>query len=266
MVVIIEEENDENEFKSEIDKFTFLVEQGYIEDKNQLKLFAQLFDITVMPEIATLNGYNISLPAIIIAKPIAFKEIQDEIPEAKPADPYMKMFPKVSLLSLEKAVASLANLKIPYDNFSIVLHKSYRHADIRIRRLLYEISKILNENGYAVKYVNTATADNNLESMPLPAEFDKIICHLKKMLKIERNCDDTEWWKFNFFAYNSNVKKADMALIETIASKLNLPIIAVKYIVEAYLNNNNNLLNYAAVFNLSNETVKRILSEYGVRA
>ncbi len=234
-----------NEFEPETRKFKWLLSQGYITPK-ELGFYSNFYDIETTT-IINFEGYEILTPLIIIARPSKFDEVKRELPQAEIADPISRKFPVISLISLEKFVNSLANMKIPYFFFSVFLHKSYYNPPPQVYALLHTLLQLANSSyRYVIKPYNILE-----ESVPVSSDLQKIICHFKKMLGDDNSCDDNDWWKYNLWGNKNTNTSVDRKLIEKIALQYNISPICVHYII--YYNKN--------PCNLSSDVINKIKSD-----
>ncbi|MFP3307515.1 MAG: hypothetical protein RXN93_09325 [Thermocladium sp.] len=251
----------EEEFEAEKKKFQFLYTNGYI-SQDQLKLAYNILGITVDPtEVIEFvdNSEEVRLitPVIIIAKPSIYPTLKQSIPNAEVADPYIQKFPAISLLSLEKTINSLATLKIPYKTFTVYLHSSYWNTPANAVELINLLIGLLNQNGYNVAFKTF----REFGQVVITIELMKVLCHLKKKLGRNDNCDDNEWWKYDLWGGRSNFIEVDMQRVEKIALKTNVPPSAVKYIILAVLRNKP-YTQYLGAFNITEETATKIMEMY----
>jgi len=235
----------QQQFEPEIKKFKWLLQQGYISSA-ELAFYSNFYDIE-LTTIVDFQGYKVLTPLFIIAKPSQFSNIKKELSQAEIADPYSKKFPIVSLISLEKFINSLVNLKIPYFFYSVWLHKSYYNAPPQAHALLHTLLQLANSsNKYVIKHYNIIPSE-----LPANSELQKIICHFKKMLGDKDNsCDDTDWWKYNLWGRSSSAS-TDRKLIEKLALKYNVSPICIHYILTYNKN----------VCGLSSDVINKIKSD-----
>ena len=234
----------EQQFQPEVKKFRWLLEQGYISSK-ELEFYSNFYDIE-MTTIITFEGKEILTPLFIIAKPTQFNNIKKELPQAEIADPYSKKFPVISLISLEKFINSLVNLKIQYYFFTVFLHKSYHNAPPQVHSLLHELLQLTNaSNKYVIKPYGVIPV-----GLPASSDLQKIICHFKKMLGEDSNCNDDNWWRYNLWG-RSTINTIDRRMIERLALKYNVSPICVHYVL-AYNKN---------PCNLSSDVINKIKSD-----
>jgi len=213
------------QFEPEIKKFRWLLNRGYITPK-ELEFYSNFYDIQ-MTSVVNFEGNEVLTPLFILAKPSQFNNIKKELSQAEIADPISRRFPVVSLLSLEKFINSLVNLKIPYFFFSLYLHRSYNNAPPHVHGLLYSLINLVNSSyRYVIKPYNIIET----ESVPLSNDLQKIICHAKKMLGEDSNCNDNDWWKYNLWG-RSTTSTVDRKMIEKIALQYNISPICVHYII-----------------------------------
>jgi len=232
------------QFEPEIKKFRWLLSQGYISSK-ELEFYSNFYEIQ-LTTIINFEGKEILTPLFIIAKPTQFNNIKKELPQAEIADPYSKKFPAISLISLEKFINSLVNLKIQYYFFTVFLHKSYHNAPPQVHALLHELLQLANaSNKYVIKPYGVIPV-----GLPASSDLQKIVCHFKRMLGEDNNCDDKEWWKYNLWG-RSTTNATNRKLIEKLALQYNISPICVHYII--YYNKN--------VCGLSTDIINKIKSQ-----
>jgi len=218
-------------FEQEIKKFKWLLQQGYITSQ-ELTFYSNFYNIE-LTNIVSFQGHGVLTPLFIVARPSRFDSIRKQLPEAEIADPYSKKFPLVSLLSLEKFINSLVNLKIPFYFFSVWLHISYN--DIPQSGLLL-LNKLINISNSSYKYViKTYNMPSTIEESELPVELNRVVCHFKKMLGEKDNCDDKEWWRYNLWNKSSMTRATNNSItrkeIEKLALKYNVSPICLQYVV-----------------------------------
>ena len=236
----------EQQFEPEIKKFKWLLQQGYITPK-ELEFYSNFYNIQ-MTSIVNFEGYEILTPLFILSRPSRFENIKKQLPQAEIADPISKKFPLISLISIEKFVNSLVNLKIPYFFFSLFLHESYYNAPPQVHALLHTLLQLANSsNKYVIKYYNIKE-----EPMPVSSDLQKIVCHFKKMLGDNSNCDDSDWWKYNLWSKSTNNTAVDRKIIEKLALQYNISPICVHYVL-AYNKN---------PCHLSSDTIDKIKSQF----
>jgi len=235
------------EFELEIKKFRWLISQGYITPQ-ELAFYSNFYEIQMTTTI-NFEGNEILTPLFILARPSRFDQIKRELPQAEIADPLAKKFPLISLISVEKFVNSLVNLKIPYFLFILWLHRSYSDVPPQVHGLLYTLIDLANSsNKYVIKYYNIKE-----EPLPVNNELQKIVCHFKKMLGDNSNCDDSDWWKYNLWGKSTtNTSTIDRKMIEKLALQHNISPICVHYVL-AYNKN---------PCHLSSDTVEKIKSQF----
>jgi len=238
--------NDHQQFEPEVKKFKWLLQQGYI-TPTEISFYSNFYDIE-MTSTVNFEGKEILTPLIIIARPSRFKNIEKQLPQAEIADPYSKKFPLISLISVEKFINSLVNLKIPYFFFSLFLHESYNDAPSQVHALLHTLLQLANSsNKYVIKYYNILE-----EPLPVSSDLQKIVCHFRKMLGEDSNCDDNDWWKYNLWGKSTtNTSAIDRKMIEKLALQYNISPICVHYVL-AYNKN---------PCHLSSDTVEKIKSD-----
>jgi len=214
------------QFQPEVKKFKWLLSQGYI-NPAELAFYSNFYEIQMTTTI-NFEGNEILTPLFILTKPSKFDRLKKELPQAEIADPYSKKFPLISLISIEKFVNSLVNLKIPYFFFTLFLHESYYNAPPHVHALLYTLLQLANSsNKYVIKYYNIKE-----EPMPVSSDLQKIVCHFNKMLGDKDNsCDDSDWWKYNLWSKSTNNTAVDRKMIEKIALQYNISPICVHYVL-----------------------------------
>jgi len=214
------------QFELEIKKFRWLISQGYITPQ-ELAFYSNFYDIQ-MTSIINFQAYDLLTPLIIIARPSRFDSIKRQLPQAEIADPISKKFPLISLISVEKFINSLVNLKIPYFFFSLFLEKSYYNAPPQVHVLLHTLIDLANSsNKYVIKYYNIKE-----EPLPVSSDLQKIVCHFKKMLGDKDNsCDDGDWWKYNLWGRSTTNATVDRKVIEKIALQYNISPICLHYVI-----------------------------------
>lgn len=257
---MIEIDEFSEEFEAERKKFEELFIRGYITE-DALTLAYNILGITganVNVIEITDNDEEVRLitPVIIIAKPSVYPTLKQAIPNAEVADPYIQKFPAISLLSLEKTINSLATLKIPYKTFTVYLHSSYWNTPANAVELINLLIGLLNQNGYNVAFKTF----REFGQVVITIELMKVLCHLKKKLGRNDNCDDNEWWKYDLWG-SGNFIEVDMQRVEKIALKTNVPPSAVKYIILATLRNKP-YTQYLGAFNITQETATKIIEMY----
>jgi hypothetical protein len=236
----------QQQFEPEIKKFKWLLTEGYITPQ-ELAFYSNFYDIQMITTI-NFEGNEILTPLFILARPSRFDQIKRELPQAEIADPISKKFPLISLISIEKFVNSLVNLKIPYFFFTLFLHESYYNAPPQVHALLHILLQLANSsNKYVIKYYNIKE-----EPMPVSSDLQKIVCHFKKMLGDNSNCDDSDWWKYNLWSKSTTNTAVDRKMIEKIALQYNISPICVHYVL-AYNKN---------PCRLSSDTVEKIKSQF----
>ncbi|ALG97062.1 hypothetical protein [Sulfolobus monocaudavirus SMV4] len=215
------------QFEQEVKKFQWLLTEGYITPQ-ELAFYSNFYDIETTT-IINFEGNEILAPLFILARPSRFDQIKRELSQAEIADPYSKKFPVISLISLEKFINSLVNLKIPFYFFSLWLHRSYY--DIPSGGLIL-LSKLINMANSSYKYI-IKSYNIPSSSEELPAELERVVCHFKKMLGEKDNCDDNDWWKYNLWnksttTTNSTITRKE---IEKLALKYNVSPICLQYVI-----------------------------------
>ena len=235
------------QFEPESRKFKWLLSQGYISPK-ELEFYCNFYEIQ-MTSIINFQAYELLTPLIVLARPSRFSDIKKQLPQAEIADPYSKKFPLISLISVEKFINSLINLKIQYYFFSLFLHESYYNAPSQVHALLNTLIDLANSsNKYVIKHYNIKE-----EPMPISSDLQKVICHFKKMLGDNSNCDDSDWWKYNLWGKSTtNTSTIDRKMIEKLALQHNISPICVHYVL-AYNKN---------PCHLSSDTVEKIKSQF----
>jgi hypothetical protein len=222
------------QFQPEVKKFKWLLTEGYITPQ-ELAFYSNFYDIQ-MTSIVNIEGNDLLTPLFILVRPSKFAEIKKRLPQAEIADPISKKFPIVSLISLEKFINSLANLKIPYYFFSVWLHRSYNDIPESGQLLLSKLINMANSSyRYVIKSYNIPSSSS--EEPALPTDLEKIICHFKKMLGNKDNCDDNNWWKYNLWNKSSvtGTTTANGTIgrkeIEKLALKYNVSPICLQYVI-----------------------------------
>jgi hypothetical protein len=234
----------EQQFEPEIKKFRWLLSQGYI-TPTEVAFYSNFYEIQ-MTSIVNFEGKEILTPLFILARPSMFSDIKKLLPQAEIADPISRKFPLISLISVEKFINSLVNLKIQYYFFSVFLHKSYYNAPPQAHALLHTLIDLANSsNKFIIKSYNILE-----EPLSVSSDLQKVICHFRKMLGEDSNCDDSDWWKYNLWG-RSTTNTVNRKLIEKIALQYNISPICVHYII--YYNKN--------VCGLSSDTVEKIKSQ-----
>jgi len=226
----------EQQFEPEIKKFKWLLNRGYITPK-ELEFYSNFYQIETTT-IVNFKGHDVLTPLFILAKPSQFNDIKKELPQAEIADPISRKFPVVSLLSLEKFINSLVNLKIPYLFFSLFLHNSYNPPQ-QVYILLSALIELANiSNRHIIKPYNIKIKPLPLEEpIPVSNQLYKIICNYKKMLGERVECDEGEWWKYNLWGKDTiSTSTVDRKVIEKLAVQYNISPICVHYII--YYNKN----------------------------
>jgi len=233
------------QFEPEIKKFRWLLNSGYITPK-ELEFYSNFYDIQ-MTSIINFQAYELMTPLFILARPSKFSDIKKQLPQAEIADPISRKFPFISLISVEKFINSLVNLKIPYFFFSVFLHESYYNAPPQVHALLHTLIDLANSsNRYVIKYYNIKE-----EPLPVSSDLQKIVCHFKKMLGEDSNCDDNDWWKYNLWGKSTNNTTVDRKIIEKLALQYNISPICVHYVLTYNKN----------PCHLSSDTVEKIKSQ-----
>jgi len=219
------------QFEPEIKKFKWLLQQGYITPK-EIEFYSNFYEIQ-MTNLINFEGYEVLTPLIIIVRPSRFDSIKKQL-QAEIADPIAKKFPVISLISLEKFINSLVNLKIPYFFFSLWLHKSYSDIPESGKLLLNKLINISNNSSkYIIKSYNIPSSS---EEPALPTDLERIICRFKKMLGKD-SCDDSDWWKYNLWhtSATSSTITANNTItrkeIEKLALKYNVSPICLQYVI-----------------------------------
>jgi hypothetical protein len=221
-----------NEFEPEIKKYRWLLQQGYITPV-EVSFYSNFYNIE-LTSVVNFEGHDVLTPLIIIARPSKFDSIKKQLPQAEIADPIAKKFPVISLISLEKFINSLVNLKIPYFFFSLWLHRSYN--DVPQSGLIL-LSKLISIANSSYKYViKTYNIPSSSEESELPTDLERVVCHFKKMLGEKDNCDDKEWWKYNLWHKSSATNTATNITItrkeiEKLALKYNVSPICLQYVI-----------------------------------
>ncbi|MFP3234805.1 MAG: hypothetical protein RXR08_14575 [Sulfolobaceae archaeon] len=224
-----EQQMDGQQFEPEVKKFKWLLGQGYISPK-ELEFYSNFYDIQ-MTSVVSFQGYEVLTPLFVLSRPSRFDSIKKQLPQAEIADPISKKFPVISLISLEKFVNSLVNLKIPYYFFSLWLHRSYYDIPQSGQLMLSKLVNIANNSSkYVIKTYNIPSPASSEE---LPAELERIVCHFKKMLGEKDNCDDNDWWKYNLWGKSSTSSTTTIGRkeIEKLALKYNVTPICLQYVL-----------------------------------
>jgi hypothetical protein len=243
----------EQQFEPEIKKFKWLLTEGYITPQ-ELGFYSNFYEIQ-MTSIVNFEGYEVLAPLIIIARPSKFDSIKKQL-QAEIADPIAKKFPLISLISIEKFINSLVTMKIPFFFFTLWLHRSYSDAPPQVHGLLHTLIDLANtSNKYVIKYYNIKE-----EPLPVSSDLQKIVCHFKKMLGDNSNCDDSDWWRYNLWGKTTStaVDRVDRKLIEKLALQYNISPICVQYVI--LYNKNPCHLSSDTVKKISSDTVKKIKS------
>jgi len=220
------------QFEPEIKKFRWLMQEGYISPA-EISFYSNFYNIE-LTNIVNFEGYEVLTPLIIITRPSKFDQVKREIPQAEIADPISRKFPLISLISLEKFINSLVNMKIPFLFFTLWLHRSYYDILSQPAQLL--LSTLINlansSNKYIIKTYNIPSLTSE-ESAKLPAELERIVCHFKKMLGEKINCDDADWWKYNLWNKSSATTTTTIGRkeIEKLALKYNVSPICLQYVI-----------------------------------
>jgi hypothetical protein len=225
--------NVSEQFEPEVKKFRWLLSQGYITPQ-ELAFYSNFYEIQ-MTSIVNFEGSEILTPLFILARPSRFDQIKRELPQAEIADPISRKFPVISLLSLEKFINSLANMKIPYFFFSLFLDKSYNLPQ-EVNRFLSILIELANSSGkYVIKPYNIKIEPLplNIESVPVKDELYKVICHFRKMLGNKVECNDDGWWKYNLWGNRNTASTStvDRKLIEKLALQYNISPICIHYVL-----------------------------------
>jgi hypothetical protein len=223
--------NEYEQFEPEVKKFRWLLQQGYITSA-EVSFYSNFYNIE-LTSIVNFEGYDVLTPLIILSRPSRFDSIKKQLPQAEIADPISRKFPIISLISLEKFINSLVNLKIPFYFFSVWLHSSYN--DIPQLGLLL-LNKLINISNSSYKYViKTYNMPSTIEESELPVELNRVVCHFKKMLGEKDNCDDKEWWKYNLWNKSSTTIATNNLItrkeIEKLALKYNISPICLQYVI-----------------------------------
>jgi len=223
------------QFEPEAKKFRWLLNQGYI-TPTELTFYSNFYNIE-LTTIVSFQGHDVLTPLFIVSRPSRFDQIKRELPQAEIADPISKKFPVISLISLEKFINSLVNLKIPFYFFTVWLHRSYYDIPEAGLRLLSKLINIANSSyKYIIKTYNIlSSASEESGDLDLPAELEKIICHFRKTLGEKVSCDDSDWWKYNLWHKSSATSTATANItrkeIEKLALKYNVSPICLQYVV-----------------------------------
>jgi hypothetical protein len=222
------------QFEPEVKKFKWLISQGYITPQ-ELAFYSNFYKIEITT-LVNFEGNEVLTPLFILVRPNKFDSVKIQLPQAEIADPIAKKFPAISLISLEKFINSLVNLKIPFYFFTVWLHRSYYDIPEAGLRLLSKLINMANSSyKYVIKSYNIPSSSE--ESGELPAELEKIICHFKKKLGEKVSCDDSDWWKYNLWHKSSATSTATANItitrkeIEKLALKYNVSPICLQYVV-----------------------------------
>jgi len=235
------------QFEPEVKKFRWLLQQGYI-TPTEVSFYSNFYNIelTSVVNVVNFEGHDVLTPLFIVSRPSRFDSIRKQLPKAEIADPIVKKFPLISLISIEKFINSLVTMKLPFFFFTLWLHRSYSDAPPQVHGLLHTLIDLANtSNKYVIKPYNIISAELSVKN----SELQKIVCHFKKMLGEDSNCDDNDWWKYNLWG-NRNTTSVDRKLIEKIALQYNISPICVHYVL-AYNKN---------PCYLSSDTVEKIKS------
>jgi len=219
----------EQQFEPEVKKFKWLLSQGYI-TPTEISFYSNFYNIE-MTTVVSFEGREVLTPLVILVRPSRFDSVKRQLPQAEIADPYSKKFPVISLISLEKFINSLVNLKIPYFFFSLWLHRSYD--DVPQSGLIL-LSKLINMANSSYKYViKSYNIPASEEPGELPAELERIICHFRKMLGEKDSCDDSDWWRYNLWNKSSTTANNTVTRkeIEKLALKYNVSPICLQYVI-----------------------------------
>jgi len=232
------------QFEPEVKKFRWLISQGYITPV-EVSFYSNFYQIE-MTSIVNFEGKEVLTPLIILARPSKFDSVKKQLPQAEIADPYSRKFPLISLVSLEKFINSLVTMKIPFFFFTLWLHRSYSDAPPQVHGLLHTLIDLANtSNKYVIKPYNIIPSE-----LPANSELQKIVCHFKKMLGEDNNCNDVDWWKYSLWGRSTNTV-VDRKLIEKLALQYNISPICIHYII--YYNKN--------VCGLSADVINKIKSQ-----
>ena len=219
----------EQQFEPEVKKFKWLLSQGYI-TPTEISFYSNFYNIE-MTTVVSFEGREVLTPLVILVRPSRFDSVKRQLPQAEIADPYSKKFPVISLISLEKFINSLVNLKMPYFFFSLWLHRSYD--DVPQSGLIL-LSKLINMANSSYKYViKSYNIPASEEPGELPAELERIICHFRKMLGEKDSCDDSDWWRYNLWNKSSTTANNTVTRkeIEKLALKYNVSPICLQYVI-----------------------------------
>jgi len=224
------------QFEPEIKKFRWLLQQGYI-TPTEVSFYSNFYNIE-LTNIVNFEGYEVLTPLFILSRPSRFNSIRKQLPQAEIADPISKKFPMISLISLEKFINSLVNLKIPYFFFSLWLHRSYYDLSQSGLRLLSKLINMANNSSkYIIKSYSIPLSPSSEESGELPTDLERVVCHFKKKLGEKVSCDDSDWWKYNLWnkssatgttTTNSTITRKE---IEKLALKYNVSPICLQYVI-----------------------------------
>lgn len=213
----------------------------------------------------SVEGREILAPAIIVAKPSKFYLYPGE-----PADIYTKSFPAVSLLSLERAIIAVADFRIPWRLFTLYISNSYAdskslgvtvcvyHRFFAVAaRLLSDVGVRMNLDASFIELGYEPPV--NLDRCP---SFEKQLNHLKKVLGLYRDCDDSEWYRLGLWG-DKEPQQVPTKLARDLAVLYGIPVSAAKYILSALANNNEHLVaKYAAIYRIPEEKLKAIIEHY----
>jgi len=226
----------QQQFEPEIKKFRWLLSQGYITPV-EVSFYSNFYQIE-MTTVVNFEGHNVLAPLFILSRPSKFDSIKRQLLQAEIADPISKKFPVISLISLEKFINSLVNLKIPYYYFSLWLHRSYYDTPESGLILLSKLINMANNSSkYVIKSYNIPLSSSSEESGELPTDLERVVCHFKKKLGEKVSCDDSDWWKYNLWnkssatgttTTNSTITRKE---IEKLALKYNVSPICLQYVI-----------------------------------
>jgi len=223
------------QFEQEVKKFKWLLQQGYI-TPTEVSFYSNFYNIELTNIVNNFEGYEVLTPLFILSRPSRFDSIRKQLPQAEIADPFSKKFPMISLISLEKFINSLVNLKIPYFFFSLWLHRSYYDLSQSGLRLLSKLINMANNSSkHVIKSYNIPSSSE--ESGGLPTDLERVVCHFKKKLGEKVSCDDSDWWKYNLWHSSATSRATANGTtigrkeIEKLALKYNVSPICLQYVI-----------------------------------
>ena len=250
-----------NGLAEEFAKFKALAKMGLI-DKDQMKLAQDILGIPTEFDIITFDYQKLTTPLIIVAKPSVFPKIQQELPDALPADPYTNKFPTISLLSLEKTINALANAKVPWMRFTVYVHRSYSDMPSKAKYVLNKLVELYGEAGRAMILKFFYLIPKWSEYSGNDGDVAKILCHAEKRLGLAEKdeCDDTDWWKYDFWGRSKTIVTLSPQEVNKIAVKYNVPVVFVKSVANA-IARNARVDVYAKSFNVPLEVAQKVIGE-----